>query len=56
MLSYMACYYSPDSHVFFHVILADSVVACVNGSGMLVHVGLGGNVFGGLVVCVEAVG
>jgi hypothetical protein len=42
--------HSPDSHFPIHVILTDCVVANIDGSGVVVHVGLGSDVFSRLVV------
>ncbi len=44
------CSYSPDVNIPLQIVLAHSVMTDVNASGMLVHVGLGGNVFGRLIV------
>ncbi len=47
--------HSPDPHFAIDVILTDDMMADVNGSGVFVHVGLGSDVFRGLVVSVEEI-
>ncbi len=47
--------HSPDSHFPIHVILADCVVADIDGSRVVIHIRLGSYVFGCLVVGEEEV-
>ncbi len=47
--------HSPDSHLSIYVILTDCVVADIDGSRVVVHIRLGSNVFGCLVVGEEKV-
>jgi hypothetical protein len=42
--------HSPDPHFPTHVILTDCVVADIDGSGVVIHVGLGSYVFSGLII------
>ena len=42
--------YSPNPHFTIHVILTDCVMAYVNGARVVVHIGLGSDVFSGLIV------
>jgi hypothetical protein len=42
--------HSPDSHFPIYVILTDCVVADIDGSGVVIHVGLGSYVFSGLII------
>ncbi len=44
-----------NSHAVFNVVLSDCVMSCVDCPGVLVHCGLGCDVFGGLVISVEMV-
>jgi hypothetical protein len=48
--------YSPDSHPSLHVILFDFVVADVNRSGLIGHIGLCSDMLCSLVVRVEIIG
>ena len=42
--------HSPNPHFSIYVILTDCVVADVDGARVFVHIGLGSDVFSGLVV------
>ena len=47
--------HSPNPHFSIYVILTDCVVADVDGARVFVHIGLGSDVFSGLVVGEEIV-
>ncbi len=55
---YIACVcltgHSPDPHFAIDVVLTDDIMADDDGS-VFIHVGLGGDMFGGLVVSIEEI-